>query len=151
MRTLILIHQFLEDLRAQKLRTTLTVLGITWGTVAVVVLLAFGVGLAEQMQRNARGMGDGIVVVFGRRTTKAYNGYGEGRAIRLREEDAALIARQVAGIAAISPEYGGRARPVRREALAIDLATCEPPCVASHSPAMRSAASRYQSARYGGM
>ncbi len=114
MRTLILIHQFLEDLRAQKLRTTLTVLGITWGTVAVVVLLAFGVGLAEQMQRNARGMGDGIVVVFGRRTTKAYNGYGEGRAIRLREEDAALIARQVAGIAAISPEYGGRARPVRR-------------------------------------
>jgi len=57
-RTLILLHQFLDDVRAQKLRTTLTVLGITWGTVAVVVLLAFGTGLAEQMRRNARGMGE---------------------------------------------------------------------------------------------
>jgi len=114
MRTLILIRQFLDDIRAQKLRTALTVLGITWGTVAVVVLLAFGVGLAEQMQRNARGMGDGIVVVFGGRTTRAYAGYKEGRRIRLREEDVALIARQVAGIEAISPEYGGRGRPVRR-------------------------------------
>jgi len=114
MRTLILIRQFLDDIRAQKLRTALTVLGITWGTVAVVVLLAFGVGLADQMQRNARGMGDGIVVVFGGRTTRAYAGYKEGRPIRLREEDAALIAREVSGIEAISPEYGGRGRPVRR-------------------------------------
>ena len=31
--------EFWNDVRAQKLRTTLTVLGITWGTVAVVVLL----------------------------------------------------------------------------------------------------------------
>jgi len=113
-RTLILIRQFLDDIRAQRLRTALTVLGITWGTVAVVVLLAFGTGLAEQMQRNARGMGDGIVIVFGRRTTRAYAGYGEGRAIHLREEDAALIARQVKGIEAISPEYGSRSLPVRR-------------------------------------
>lgn len=114
MRTFILIRQFLEDIGAQKLRTTLTVLGITWGTVAVVVLLAFGVGLSEQMQRNARGMGDGIVLVFGGRTTRSYQGYGDGRPIRLREEDAALIARQVPGIEAISPEYGGYLRPVRR-------------------------------------
>jgi len=113
-RTLILLHQFLDDVRAQKLRTTLTVLGITWGTVAVVVLLAFGTGLAEQMRRNARGMGDGIVLVFGGRTTRPYAGYGEGRVIRMREEDAALIARQVAGIEALSPEYGSHGRPVRR-------------------------------------
>jgi len=38
-------REFLADLKAQKLRTALTILGITWGTVAVVVLLAFGIGL----------------------------------------------------------------------------------------------------------
>jgi putative ABC transport system permease protein len=36
--------EFGRDLRAQKLRTFLTIFGITWGTVAVIVLLAFGTG-----------------------------------------------------------------------------------------------------------
>src|SRR5690554_2766387 len=114
MRTFHLFRQFLDDIRVQKLRTALTVLGITWGTAAVVVLLAFGVGLTEQMKRNARGMGDGIVLVFGGRTTRAYQGFGDGRLIRLQEEDAALIAREVSGIEGISPEYGGYVRPIRR-------------------------------------
>jgi putative ABC transport system permease protein len=114
MRTFHLFRQFLDDIRVQKLRTALTVLGITWGTAAVVVLLAFGVGLTEQMKRNARGMGDGIVLVFGGRTTRAYQGFGDGRLIRLQEEDAALIAREVPGIEGISPEYGGYVRPIRR-------------------------------------
>ena len=35
------ILEFWSDMRAQKLRTVLTILGIAWGTVAVVVLLAF--------------------------------------------------------------------------------------------------------------
>jgi len=47
-RSLEVWRDFLADLRAQKLRTSLTVLGIAWGTVAVVVLLAFGVGLERQ-------------------------------------------------------------------------------------------------------
>ena len=36
------LAEFARDLRAQKLRTFLTIFGITWGTVAVIVLLAFG-------------------------------------------------------------------------------------------------------------
>ncbi len=106
MRLINLIRQFLADLSSQRLRTTLTVLGITWGTVAVVVLLAFGTGLEKQMKTQARGMGDGIAIVFGGRTTLAYRGFGEGRAIRLREDDAELIAREIPEIEAISPEYG---------------------------------------------
>ena len=34
------IIEFLRDIRAQKLRTFLTIFGIVWGTVAIVVLLA---------------------------------------------------------------------------------------------------------------
>ncbi|MFS8638692.1 MAG: ABC transporter permease, partial [Gemmatimonadota bacterium] len=60
MRLLELIRQFLDDVAAQRLRTTLTILGITWGTVAVVVLLAFGTGLEKHMKTQAKGMGDGI-------------------------------------------------------------------------------------------
>lgn len=106
MRLLNPIGQFLADLNAQRLRTTLTVLGITWGTVAVIVLLAFGVGLEKQMMKSALGIGDGIAIIFPGRTTKAFRGFGEGRAIRLREEDAALLAREIPEIRDVSPEYG---------------------------------------------
>ena len=106
MRTSGLLVQFADDLRARPLRTVITVLGITWGTVAVVVLLAFGVGMSGQMQSNSRGMGDGIVILFGNRTTKAYQGFPEGRGIALYADDAALLQREVAGIGMISAEYG---------------------------------------------
>lgn len=108
-----MLRDFLADLRAQKLRTALTILGITWGTVAVVVLLAFGVGLEAATRKRFHGLGDRIVILFGGRTTKAFAGFGEGRFVRLREEDAAILAREIKDIAAISPEYNRNA-PMRR-------------------------------------
>ena len=57
------VGQFLADVRNQKLRTTLTLLGITWGTVAVVVLLAFGVGLERQTVKRFHGLGDRVVML----------------------------------------------------------------------------------------
>ena len=108
-----MFREFLADLRAQKLRSALTILGITWGTVAVVVLLAFGVGLEAQTKKRFHGLGERIVLLFGGRTTKAYAGFGEGRYVRLREEDAALLSRDIRDIVQISPEYSRRA-PARR-------------------------------------
>ncbi|MFQ5690307.1 MAG: ABC transporter permease [Gemmatimonadota bacterium] len=107
-------RQLWADLLAQRLRTTLTILGITWGTVAVVVLLAFGVGLERQTIKRFHGLGDRIVILFGGRTTRAWAGFGEGRTIRLREEDAELLRTQIPDITMISPEYSERNTPVRR-------------------------------------
>lgn len=111
---LINLRQFADDLRAQKLRTTLTTLGITWGTVAVVVLLAFGVGFEAQTRKNMHGIGDGIAIMFPGRTTKPFQGFPEGRYIRFREEDAVLLKREIPQIVQISPEYSDRNTPVRR-------------------------------------
>ncbi|MCB0720005.1 MAG: ABC transporter permease [Bacteroidetes bacterium] len=107
------ISQFLQDIRTQKLRTTLTIMGITWGTVSVVVLLAFGVGLEKQSRVNMHGMGDGIVVMFGGRTTKPFEGFPDGRPIRLREDDAVVLEKEIPDIGQISPEYTERSTPVR--------------------------------------
>ena len=115
MRLVATLDQFFQDLRAQKLRTTLTILGITWGTVAVIVLLAFGTGLEVQTRKNMHGMGDGIVVMFGGRTTKAYQGFPDGRYVPLHEDDAAILKRRIPEIARISPEYISNRTPVRRD------------------------------------
>ena len=108
------LREFLTDLRRQKLRTTLTILGITWGTVAVVVLLAFGSGLEKQMKRNARGIGESVVILTPGTTTLPFNGFPEGRRISLDEGDVSALRSEVDGIQRISPEYG-RWIPVRRD------------------------------------
>jgi len=108
------LRQFTADLRTQRLRTTLTVLGIAWGTIAVVVLLAFGVGLERQTRKRFHGLGDRIVILFGGRTTVSYAGFPEGRYISLREADGALLRREITDIVALSPEYSNRRTPVRR-------------------------------------
>jgi putative ABC transport system permease protein len=107
-------REFFADLRAQKLRTSLTVLGIAWGTVAVVVLLAFGVGLERQTKKRFHGLGDRIVILWGGRTTKPFAGFGDGRSIPLQSEDVPLLAREVAEIESISPEYITQSARVRR-------------------------------------
>jgi len=107
------LREFAADLRTQRLRTTLTVLGIAWGTIAVVVLLAFGVGLERQTLKRFHGLGDRIVILFGGRTTVSYAGFPEGRYISLREADGALLVREIPDIVALSPEYSNRRTPVR--------------------------------------
>lgn len=107
------ILELWSDVRAQKVRTALTLLGIAWGTVAVVVLLAFGTGLETHIMKRFHGLGDRIVILFGGETTKPFAGFGDGRPIRLRESDATLMAEQIPEIVLISPEYSTRDAPVR--------------------------------------
>ncbi len=107
------LGEFLRDLRAQKLRTVLTIFGIVWGTVAIVVLLAFGMGFKRQLTINMHGIGESVAIMFPGRTTKPFEGFGIGRPIILLEEDAELIAGQVADVDRISPEYMRYDTPAR--------------------------------------
>jgi putative ABC transport system permease protein len=97
--------QFLRDMKSQKLRTFLTIFGIIWGTASVVLLLAFGKGLQAQNEESMHGLGEGIVILWGGKTSKPYMGFGRGRWIQLREEDAALLKREIRDMGGISPEY----------------------------------------------
>jgi putative ABC transport system permease protein len=108
-----IISEFIADMRAQKLRVFMTVFGITWGTVAIIVLVAFGVGLKKQLASNMHGIGEHIAIMFPGQTTKAYEGFGIGRGISFIEEDTKIIASQVKNISAISPEYSRYGTPAR--------------------------------------
>jgi putative ABC transport system permease protein len=105
MHLIMYITQFLRDMRSQKLRTLLTLFGIIWGTSAVVLLLAFGKGLHAQNQKDMHGLGEKIVILWGGRTSKPYMGFGRGRGIPLREEDADLLKKEIRQMGGVSPEY----------------------------------------------
>ncbi len=107
------ISEFLADLRAQKLRAFLTTFGIIWGTVAIIVLVAFGVGFKKQLAINMHGIGESISIMFPGKTTKVYEGFGTGRPLSFIEDDVKLLEAQVPELKAISPEYSKRNVPTR--------------------------------------
>ncbi|UCG59274.1 MAG: ABC transporter permease [Phycisphaerales bacterium] len=117
MRLLPSLVLFARDLRTQKLRTFFALLGITWGTAAVVLLLAFGVGLRRFQSRRLHGVGDGIVVAWPLKTSLPFEGLPKGRPIRLRVDDVLKLASEIPELEAVCPElslwdqpmvYGGR-------------------------------------------
>jgi putative ABC transport system permease protein len=100
-----LLKEFVADLRAHRTRALLTTAAITWGTVAVVLLLSFGAGLGTQMQNGLLNAGNKIMILFGGETGMQFEGMPKGRKIRLVEEDADMLRRAIPGIAMISPQY----------------------------------------------
>ncbi len=78
---------FLQASTMQRKRAMLTVAAIAWGTVAIVLLLAFGEGLKQQMMRGRRGMGENIAVWWPGETSVVWDGLPTGRPIRPRLDD----------------------------------------------------------------
>jgi putative ABC transport system permease protein len=107
------IREIFHYLGQYKARTTMTMFGIVWGTMTVILLLAFGVGVRKQMSKNMHGIGEGIAIVWPGRTSMPFEGYGRDRRIRLNEDDIELIRTEVKDIIRISPEFSKWGSAVR--------------------------------------
>ena len=114
MTSLSFLRQMLQDVRHQKVRTLLTLLGITWGTVSVALLVAFGEGLQKRIQRSQRGLGESIVIAWPSRTSLVWEGLGKGRRIRISEDDLEVLRREIPD-ARFSGEYSRDRSTFRRE------------------------------------
>ncbi len=108
----IILSQFFRDLKAQKLRTGLTLFGLGWGTFCVVILLSFGEGIHIRQRQDTASTGDRNILVWGSRTSLPYEGIPQGRAIRLQGTDADAILTGVSGVTESVAEYQGYA-PMR--------------------------------------
>ncbi len=108
------LRQMLHDVRNQKMRTALTLFGITWGTVSVSLLVSFGEALQKRIVKNQRGLGENIVICWPSRTSLPYQGLGKGRRIRVTEDDIEALRREIPH-ATFSGEYGRDKTSFRRE------------------------------------
>ena len=87
----VIFSLFKSASQLQKKRAYLTIAAIAWGTVAILLLLAFGEGLKRQLDKNRRAMGENIAVMWPGETTKAYKGMPPGRGIRPRADDIEMV------------------------------------------------------------
>jgi putative ABC transport system permease protein len=121
------LKQLYRDLRAQRLRSLLTTLGIVWGTVSISLLLAFGDGFHHQLKKNSAGLGNGIVIAWPSLTSMPFEGLGKGRPIRLDEEDIELLEASADEVGNISSEYAETLRlQLGPKTLAVDTAGIHP-------------------------
>src|SRR5256886_12293548 len=78
----ILLQEFIGDLKAQRTRAFLTFFAVTWGTLAVVLLLAFGEGLKRTVRDGLLGAGERMFMVYGGENDKRRAGLRPGHSAR---------------------------------------------------------------------
>lgn len=86
-----LIHEILQTLQHNKLRTALTGFAVAWGIFMLIVLLGMGHGVTNAFREGAMSPGSQKINVWGGRTAKAFHGYREGRDIPLKSDDISTI------------------------------------------------------------
>jgi putative ABC transport system permease protein len=100
-----IVGEAIAALHRNRTRTFLSMLGITWGIVSVVGLLAYGEGFGLALRRGFEGaFGEGVTVVFPGQTSLQAGGERAGRPVRLRLADAAAVG-EVPLVRAWSPEF----------------------------------------------
>ena len=99
-------HETSSALRANKVRSGLTMLGIVIGISSVIALIAIGNGAQSSIQSSIQSIGSNLIIVMpgATRTPGSIVSAGRGTAQSLTNEDATAIASQVSGVVAADPE-----------------------------------------------
>jgi putative ABC transport system permease protein len=99
-----------ESLRANKGRSTLTILGIVIGVAAVITIVALGQSVQAYISGQIEGLGTNLLTVSPGSSQSSGIRAGAGSTTSLKEADADAIGRQVPGIARLSPIVSGQAQ-----------------------------------------
>ncbi len=102
----------LRSLRANKLRSGLTTLGIIIGVAAVITMLAVGEGAKRTVEAQLKSLGSNTMIVFPGTVTASGVRLGTGTRNTLTEGDARAIAEEVPGVLAAGPGIRGTAQVV---------------------------------------
>ena len=105
-----LIHETFSALLTNKVRTSLTMLGIIIGISSVIIMVAIGSGAQASIQNSIQSIGSNLIMVMpGASRNFGYGAStGRGSAKTLTTKDVEAIQNSISNIKAISPEVSGR-------------------------------------------
>ena len=99
-----LVVQTLSNLAANKLRSFLTMFGIVWGVISIVVLSAVATGFQRGNLSVLRELGKNIVIIRNGRTSTQAGGERAGKWIRLTMQDVYALRDQSRLLQYVTPE-----------------------------------------------
>ena len=101
-----------RSLRVNMLRSALTMLGIIIGVSAVIAMVGVGAGAQARVAEQIQSLGSNLIIVLSGSTTSSGVRAGHGSQLTITEDDAAAIAREVAGVQVAAPAVRGVAQVV---------------------------------------
>ena len=91
-----------QSIRANKLRTALTMLGVIIGVAAVIAMVALGTGAQRAVEERINSLGANLLTIY---AGQSFNrGVASGNRVSLTTDDADAIARDAKLISAVVPE-----------------------------------------------
>jgi putative ABC transport system permease protein len=102
----------LRALRVNKLRSTLTMLGIIIGVGAVITMIAVGSGAQVQVEEQIKSLGTNLIIVSPGSITTGGVRMGAGARASLTEDDAYALRRELPDVVAAAPTLRGSGQMV---------------------------------------
>jgi putative ABC transport system permease protein len=99
-------------LQMNKLRSSLTMLGIVIGVASVIATVAVGSGATERIQQQIASIGSNIIIVTPGSTSSSGVRLGSGNAVTLSEADARELVAQCPDVAVAAPMVRGGAQVI---------------------------------------
>ena len=107
-----ILVQTLRNIWAHKLRSTLTMFGISWGIASIVLMIAIGEGFKRGYRNMLSSVGTDIVILWPGRTAKQAGGQRAGREVRFTYEDVRAIQDECYLVRHVTSELAGP-HPIR--------------------------------------
>ncbi|MBI4473373.1 MAG: ABC transporter permease [Acidobacteria bacterium] len=101
---MIILSQVWDNLKANKIRSFLTMFGIVWGVISIVILSALNEGFQRGNEKVLRELGRNILIIRNGRTSLQAGGERAGRPIRLQYADALGLKEHSRLLEHITPE-----------------------------------------------
>jgi putative ABC transport system permease protein len=98
------LTESVESLHRNRLRSGLTMLGIVWGLVTVVLLLSYGRAIGDAVMEGFMGFGHNVIMIWGGQTSMQAGGERSGQKIKLKDGDMEAIRDSLPFLNAISRE-----------------------------------------------
>ena len=93
-----------EGLRANKMRSLLTMLGIIIGVGAVIAMVSIGMGVRDKVQKSIASLGSNLLIVMPGSTAPSGVRVAAGGTTTLTDDDSQAIAREISGVTFVAPQ-----------------------------------------------
>ncbi len=95
---------FWSEYRKRRKKASLITFALFWGTLSILLLMAFGQGMTTQFKVAFSGLGETLIMVYGGQTSLEFEGLPKGRPISLYPEDVDYLKDRIPEILRIAPE-----------------------------------------------
>jgi len=95
---------FWSEYRKRRKKAALITFALFWGTLSILLLMAFGRGMNTQFRVAFSGLGETLIMVYGGQTSLPFEGLPKGRPISLYPEDIDYLQDRIPEIRLIAPE-----------------------------------------------